>query len=99
MIEEETMKNLTKPHLCSRILQNVVHQSGEDCSWLLVCPRRGLLLHLVNLLLDLDFNPVVLVQVLLPDVDDHVLVVLHGEPHLAILVPAPEEGFPNTPER
>ena len=93
------MKKLTNTHLCSWIFYNVVHQCGVGSSRLLVNPNLDIQLHLVDFGLHHGFQLPILVFMVTPDVDDQVLVVVHGDPHLAQVVPALVEGFPGLPER
>ena len=97
MIKEEIMKKLTTPHLCSWILYNAVNHCGVGSSRLLVNPN--IQLHLVDFSIHNGFQLPILVFMVTPDVDDQVLVVVHGDPHLALGVPALVEGFPGLPER
>ena len=86
------MKKLTNPHLCSWIFYNAVNQCGVGSSRLLVSPLRGLQLDLIDFGLDQGFQKLILVVMFTTDVDDLDLVVLHGDPHLALGVPALVEG-------
>ena len=93
------MKKLTNTHLCSWIFYNVVHQCGVGSSRLLVRPLRGIQLHLVDFGLHHGFQHLILVFMVTADVDDLILVVVHGDPHLALGVPALVEDFHGLPER
>ena len=97
MIKEEIVKKLTNTHLCNWITCNVLHQCGVGSSRLLVNPN--IQLHLVDFGIHNGFQLPIIVFMVTPDVADQVLVVVHGDPHLAQVVEALVEGFPGLPER
>ena len=93
------MIKLTKPHLCCWITFNAGNQTGVYGTWFTVCPLNCLLLEIIYLGLDQRLKQLVLMQMLTPNVDDHVLLGVDCNPDVALLVPALVESEHTVPER